>query len=128
MTKNEANDLAVRIMQTWRNGPAIPIWEEILDPLHPRQAAVAYERLRMGADNAPSIKQFMLTYNGLTARDEEPGLIKCSGCSGDGFVTSTEIHHELEYSCVKACKHCDRGKRAQETIDKINGQRRGEGA
>lgn len=128
MTKDEAQDLAMRIMQTWRNGPSAIIWEEILLPLHPRQAIVAYERLRLNTDGAPSIRQYMGTYHGLTARTDDNGPVFCQGCDGYGWISTSFTKHGIEYTASDACTYCHRGKEAKQTIDKINGARHGEAA
>jgi hypothetical protein len=110
--------LALKFVQTWRNGPAQNIWAEAIHDLgNPAQAEAAYLRLRDEADRPPTIHDLRVTYRTLSTRPDTPSDPNgCHYCDGHGWISITETHHGIEYSASAACTHCTAGKTAARTV------------
>jgi hypothetical protein len=112
MTPDEADHLGKRIINSFRGGPPLTDWREVLEPLDAGKAGTAYMRLRSATD-APSVKQFMDEYRKL---DTTPTTTTgpCTRCDDTRFVPGPDIvhnagtDHERRYSTVEPCRHCNR--------------------
>lgn len=106
MTRDEAEQLAKRIINTWRGGPPLADWVQILEPLEHGYAGTTYVRLRAQDENPPTIARFLATYRGVrgptdTAPRRETGefitrdeyLTRLSRRAANG---STEAQSELD--------------------------------
>ena len=129
MTRQEATDLAGRITQTWCGGPQTQIWEEELETLHTKQAEVAYQKLRRSSKSAPSIAEFLDTYQALGGHDLE--VSTCRDCAGLGWRDVTDYHRHTERcndhdncacSAMAPC-NCRDGERARTQLARIVRQR-----
>jgi hypothetical protein len=121
-------DLAMKIDETWRGGPSVMVWEEELAPLHERQAVVAYEKLRKSSRSAPSIADFVDTYQGLAVGPERS---TCGACRGRGWkvCAGTNRHaawctdpHGCGCHAEEPCA-CPDGQRAHKQQARIDRQR-----
>ena len=110
MTPTEANDLAVRIVNTWPRGPGIEIWADVLIELHTGPAGTAYIRLRNDTDNAPSVHRYLTVYRALHTAASDA---KCEHCGNDGTITGPEfVRHGHTYQSAIPCPHCEHGRHA----------------
>lgn len=109
MTEPEAEDLAARIVRTWRGAPPADVWVEELVRLDAGAAGTAFARLRRESTRAPSIAEFLATYR--TLRTQDGGtreVYDCSHCDGAGWVPTADLvlengGNELRYSQVVPC-------------------------
>lgn len=120
MTPNEADDLGKRIINSFRGGPPLSDWREVLAPLDAGTAGTAYMRLRTSSD-APTVKQFMDIYRSLdTVRPMDRP--KCGDCGGCGWVQAEDrienagTDNERRYSQCKPCRCIEGRQRAESTI------------
>lgn len=118
MTKNEACDIAGRIMEVFQ-GPPMHVWEEVLMDLDPGVAGTAYKRLtREHQHRWLSIADFLTAYRSLDTRRPEPGPA-CGDCDGTGWVQAGDhvenagTDHERRYTTVRPCTRCPAGKQAE---------------
>lgn len=65
MTRDEATELAKRIINCWRGGPPLAEWIEELLPLDNGMASTTFVRLRRTLEHAPSVARFLAEYRGV---------------------------------------------------------------
>ena len=109
MIPGEASDLAVRIHQTWRNGPTADVWVDELRDLDYGRACTTYVRLRRERTHAPSVADFIKTYRTVATTDGGNAPEKCDLCLGQGWVDApgfTANGHD--YTAVRPC-NCRNG-------------------
>lgn len=114
MNTVEADDLAKRIINTWRSGPPLDVWREELHRLDAGTAGTAYAKLRRTAEHAPSIAKFLAEYHALhTVDTPEPD---CGDCDRTGWVQAEDriMPDERRYSQVKPCR-CAHGRKAEQS-------------
>lgn len=104
VTPTEADTLAKRIINTWRGGPPLTEWIDVLGPLEAGRAGTAFVRLRGDSENPPSIARFRQVYASLHTASSDA---KCASCGGDGWVTATPVERwGVEYRTARPC-HCN---------------------
>lgn len=111
MTPTDADTLAKRIINTWRGGPPLRDWTEVLTPLDAGRAGTAYARLRARNDHPPSIAQYIAEYNQLdTARPGEHD--PCGDCNSTGWIDAPDRHwpEGRTSTQMKPCPYCDEGR------------------
>lgn len=108
----EAQDLAVKISQTWRGGPNVAIWEEELIELDIARANTTYVRLRRTESSAPTIARFFAEYRSLRTDPDEND--RCPACIDEGWVPADDFHHPdgRVSTQVKPCG-CRAGRQAE---------------
>lgn len=62
MTPTQRDAMAVKIAQTWPNGPSQAVWSDSLDELDYPQASKAYDKLRRDEERPPSVARFLAMY------------------------------------------------------------------
>ena len=110
-----ADDLAQKITGTFRGGPSVAVWAEVLEELHPARAEHAYRRLRDSHDGPLTIARFRDAYRALAGPDRDEQSPNCAACDGTGWIQATEQHHGRDYPVVKPCRNCSAGDRAKAT-------------
>jgi hypothetical protein len=116
MTREEASELAKRIINCWRGGPPLAEWTDELQRLDAGQAGTAYVRLKRELENAPSIARFIAEYRALNTHDGGNVKPKCGWCSDGGWIPTQR--HEFKggvYSGVEPCTHCPTGAGCRES-------------
>ena len=113
MTTDEANDLAKRIINTWRSGPPLDVWREELARLDAGTAGTAYAKLRRTIEHAPSIARFLAEYNSLST-DRPDDRPPCLLCDNSGWIQATDLvmPDERRYTTVRPCQ-CHHGQEAE---------------
>jgi hypothetical protein len=112
MNVGEASDLAVRIHQTWRNGPTADVWEDELRTLEFARACTTYVKLRREKTTAPSVAEFVKTYRTVNTIDGSNYAPTCETCSGVGWVTGPDfVDRGHTYTSATPCT-CEAGRRA----------------
>lgn len=117
MTKDQANELALKFKRAWPNGPHPEAWADELEECHFGQAEQAY-RVMVREEERPSIGRFFAVYRGLETDRDEDRLPNCSECGSTGWVSVIEKHKGHDYLMSKPC-HCTRGRDRQGTHRKI---------
>ena len=129
MTPQDAAELATRISQTWRGGPATHVWEEELENLDAGRAGTTYAKLRREAEHAPTIARFHALYR-TTGQPEAPE--SCHRCDGTGWerardhVAQDRHGDEIRYAQVAPCRHCRNGERMQPVYATLAAANRGD--
>jgi len=90
MNTHEAEDLAVKIAQTWPKGIAAHIWEEELLPLDTGRAGTAFVKLRREAKYPPTIADFLERYNAI--QTDPADRVECKYCDTSGWVDKIGYH------------------------------------
>lgn len=118
MTEPEAEDLATRIVQTWRATPPADVWVEELLRLDAGACGTAFARLRREASKAPTIAEFLNVYRTINVTDGgNKQERKCAECDNSGWVYAPELvlgtgDAETRYSQVMPCK-CTAGRQIE---------------
>lgn len=108
MNTSDAEDLAVRISQTWPGGLGADMWLEDIRDLDAGRVGTTLVKLRRERVKPPTVAEFLARYAQIdTARPVHPD---CSYCANHGWktlwATTTDGH---EYSPgVEPC-HCQWG-------------------
>jgi len=111
----EASDLAVRIHQTWRNGPTADVWEDELKDMDYGRACTTYVKLRRERTHAPSIAEFIKTYRTVNLVDGSNHIPECELCVGTGWVEGPDFEERGHtYTSCQPCR-CDNGHRAMKS-------------
>jgi hypothetical protein len=118
MSPAEADDLAKRIINTWRGGPPLVEWRQELEQMDAGTAGTAYMRLKRTMEHAPSIARFWGEYNALDTRDGG-NAINCYACADVGWAAHESskgdpLYFEFSgrwYSAARPCS-CNAGQRA----------------
>jgi hypothetical protein len=110
MTRDDAEQLAVKIHQTWPRGIAAHIWEEELAQLDSGRANTAYVRLRRTEQHPPTIPRFLAEYNQLDTTDPRPAHDHCDHCANTGDIATIDHDPAGNYlgTTVAPC-HCPWG-------------------
>jgi hypothetical protein len=109
MKTEEADQLAKRIINTFRSTPALPEWRDTLDKLDIGQANTAFVRCRAAVDERLSIARYLAEYNSLRTR--RPDHVECPACDDTGWITATP--EDAAHRYAKPCS-CPEGKRAEQ--------------
>lgn len=110
MTPTEADTLAKRIINTWRGGPPLTEWANLLEQLQAGRAGTAFIRLRDELEHAPTIARFRTAYRSVRTREDDE---TCEHCANDGTITGpTFERHGHTYSSAIPCPHCEHGRLA----------------
>jgi hypothetical protein len=117
MTTTEADELAKRIINTWRGGPPLTEWRDELLPLDAGQAGTAFARLKRTLENAPSIARFLAEYRSLQMHDASNPDDKCPECSNSGWVACFRQYENKGevYSGARPCAECGHGRVAAQS-------------
>lgn len=108
MNRDEAQRLAIRIVNTWPSRLDASEWTIELIEMDAGTAGTAFARLRRQLDHAPSIAAFWRTYRELATPANQP--TPCHDCDDSGWITSHEDGHGCRYA--KPCPLCQHGRRA----------------
>lgn len=119
MTPTTADELAKRIINTWRSGPALTEWRDELETLDEGRAGTAFMRLRHTSEHSPSIARFISEYRALQTTDGSTEKVDCADCDNTGWVSAPDIvlnagtDREYRNTQVRPCTRCDYGKQAE---------------
>lgn len=123
MTLTEATELAKRIINTWRGGPPLTEWTDVLLELDAGTAGTAFIRLRNDTDHTPTIARYLAIYRSLHTPANDPiNQPDCPDCGRTGWARSARPDHAGN-PCVTPCG-CPAGRHAEIVHQKIDDHRR----
>lgn len=99
MIPEHSEQLAKRVINTWRLTPQLREWDEALRPLGYEQAVKAFHALRASVDGSLSIARFLAEVEGEERRRHAPPQPRpdCPDCGGEGFRDQArELAHRPE--------------------------------
>lgn len=127
MSPEQATELGRRIINTMRPTPALPEWQEVLEPLDFDAALMTFRALRDRLDDGLRIGAWHAAYTRTTGtgptpsrRRREPSAT-CEHCAGCGYEPGPSEHETIngerhEYTTLQPCR-CTRPAPPRATID-----------
>jgi hypothetical protein len=105
MKAEEADTLGKRIINTFRNTPALTEWRDVLRALDQQRAVQTFELCRNTiADNLP-IARYLAEYRARPIdRQHRPA---CTTCDGEGYLKIYFERNSHEYAGLSICRDCD---------------------
>jgi hypothetical protein len=105
MIFEQAEQLAKRVINTWRLTPTLREWQEVLAGLDYDGGLVTFKRLRAEVDGGLSIKRFLDAYHDrerqlFEERERRIPPSRCEECGGSGWIPATPAQAHYPPACA----------------------------